>query len=113
VASVLLCPLGWTYYYWLPLGPMLALMVAWRQERSAGTAGWGRLLFCVALPGLFWPVQLTSLFQPYPLATLLIGNLNFWTVFAIWLGLALDAWAARSLSPVGRSGPCESLVACP
>jgi hypothetical protein len=53
------------------------------------------------------------LLQPYPLATLVIGNINFWTVFGIWLSLVLDAWDARGVSRVRRGGLQSALALCP
>jgi hypothetical protein len=53
VVAVLLCPLGWTYYYWLPLGPVLALRV-WKRDGAEGRTGlWGHRLFWLVFPGLF------------------------------------------------------------
>lgn len=91
-ASVLLCPLGWTYYFWLPLGPAAALVLAWRRRPATGMTLWGRRLFWIAFVGLFWPIQLTGLFQPAPLPTLLIASAFFWTLLGLWLGLLLDGW---------------------
>jgi hypothetical protein len=97
-ASVMLCPLGWAYYFWLPLGPTLVLITAWM--RKGAPVGWreiwSRRLFWVAVAGLFCPIQILRLGQPFPLATVLIGNLYFWTILGIWLGLLLDSWAART-----------------
>ncbi|HZT82978.1 MAG TPA: glycosyltransferase family 87 protein, partial [Gemmataceae bacterium] len=71
VASVLLCPLGWTYYFWLPLGPMAAVLLEWRRQRQApAPAPWHRRLVWLALLGVFWPVQLVAVLQPFWLSTL-------------------------------------------
>ncbi len=43
---------------------------------------------------MFWPVQLVAVLQPFWLSTLVIGNLYFWTVLGVWLGLLLDRPAA-------------------
>jgi hypothetical protein len=97
-ASVMLCPLGWAYYFWLPLGPTLALVLAWK--RSGAPVGqraiWSRRLFWIGFAGLFCPIQLLEIGQPFPVATVLFANLYFWTILGIWLGLLLDSWAART-----------------
>lgn len=91
VASILLCPLGWAYYFWLPLGPVIAVMHEWRRgsvpvERRQR---WGRAVFWIAVAGLFWPVQFNTLGQQSALATVVFANLYFWTAFGIWLGLMM------------------------
>jgi alpha-1,2-mannosyltransferase len=97
-ASVMLCPLGWAYYFWLPLGPTVALMAAWKRQGApvGWPAVWSRRLFWIGFAGLFCPIQLLGLGQPFPLATVLIANMYFWTILGIWLGLLLDAWAANT-----------------
>jgi hypothetical protein len=97
-ASVMLCPLGWAYYFWLPLGPTLALVTAWRRQGTpmGWRAIWSRRLFWIAFAGLFIPIQFLHVGQPLPLATVLIANLYFWATLGIWLGLLLDSWAVST-----------------
>jgi hypothetical protein len=95
--SIMLCPLGWAYYFWLPLGPVTALVLDWKR-RSVGESArksHGRPIFWIAFVGLFWPIQLNSLGQYSAVATVLIANLYFWSILGIWLGLLLDGWASR------------------
>jgi hypothetical protein len=106
VASVMLCPLGWAYYFWLAVGPVPAVMLSWRRTADCpARVCHGRRIFWLGFVGLFWPVQFNLLFQPASWATVLIANVYFWTVLAIWTGLLLhvrfgttaDAPASSSL----------------
>jgi hypothetical protein len=101
VASILLSPLGWAYYFWLPLGPILAVVLAWRREGLDGAVGGrvGRCIFWIGLAGLFWPLQLFKLGQCSPWATVLVANVYFWTLLGLWLGLLLRYGTARDPRP--------------
>jgi hypothetical protein len=89
VASLLLSPLGWSYYLCLPLGPTAAVAVSWL--RSAGASSrWSRGLFLAAACGLVLPFPVLRLFQPSALATVLLGNLYSYCLLAIWTALFLD-----------------------
>jgi hypothetical protein len=93
-AALLISPLGWTYYWWLALGPMVALVAAWHPlaaaTRLAGAARQRRALLLVALPGLFWPLPATVTFQPNPWATMMTGSAYFWATLALWAALIAD-----------------------
>jgi len=97
LAALLISPLGWTYYWWLALGPMVAVVATWwrrdaRPERSpASNAGrWRRALLLVAVPGLIWPLPATVAFQPSAWATVLPGSAYFWATLALWAALIAD-----------------------
>jgi hypothetical protein len=97
LAALLVSPLGWTYYWWLALGPMVAVVATWwkrdaRGERSPGSrAGrWRRALLLVAVPGLIWPLPATIAFQPSAWATVLPGSAYFWATLALWVALIAD-----------------------
>jgi hypothetical protein len=112
LASILLCPLGWTYYLWLAGPPLLAVVLrGWPLGLDAGTTRrrWSRVLLAVMAVAFLWPPVLTRLFQPEwagpqadpsvpllgdgtplqpaALATLTIGNVFFWGLLAAWGGL--------------------------
>jgi hypothetical protein len=101
VASILVSPLGWAYYFWLPLGPVLAVVLAWRREGLDGAVGSrvGRCIFWAGLAGLFWPLQLFKLGQSSPWATVLVANVYFWTLLGLWFGLLLMYGTARDPRP--------------
>jgi hypothetical protein len=98
VASILLCPLGWTYYFWLPLGPVAAVVLSWYREAPESSATtsrrhmWARRLWWLSLPGLFWPVHCTEFFQPNELATVVIANIFFWSTLGVWAALLLTRY---------------------
>jgi hypothetical protein len=94
-AALLVSPLGWSYYYWLLAGPLVAIGVGpgWRQ-----LSGGARTLMCVSVPGLLCPSAMLDGGQPSAVATLTIGSLYVWSLAAIW-GAALLARPAASVNP--------------
>jgi hypothetical protein len=95
VASLLLSPLGWTYYFWLPVGPLVVFLA--RERRSAVRCSpWTRKLLKFALIGLLYPLWCITFFQPLCLGTLLISSVYFWGLLLVWLALSIDS--ARLLS---------------
>jgi len=97
LAALLISPLGWTYYWWLALGPMIVVVAAWSRwnveaDRSTiSSAGrWRWALLLVAVPGLIWPLPATVWFQPSPWATVLTGSAYFWATLALWAALIVD-----------------------
>lgn len=97
LAALLVSPLGWTYYWWLALGPMVAVVASWwgrdaSRERSSAssTRRWRQGLFLVAVPGLIWPLPATIAFQPSAWATVLAGSAYFWATLALWASLIAD-----------------------
>lgn len=112
LAALLVSPLGWTYYWWLALGPMVAVVATWwrrdaRGERSPGSSAgrWRRALFLVAVPGLIWPLPATIAFQPSAWATVLPGSAYFWATLALWAALIAD-WRVAG----GRLGAVAGLL---
>jgi alpha-1,2-mannosyltransferase len=90
VASLLLSPLGWTYYFWLPLGPLVLLFAEARGRSESWCSPWTRRLLKTSLVGLMYPLWCISFFQPSPVGTLLISSLYFWGLLLVWLALLLD-----------------------
>jgi hypothetical protein len=102
LAALLLSPLGWTYYLWLPLGPLISLLHKWwlRPRISANPfsffpLSWKQRLLLAAVPGLVWPVTELSRFQPHAWATMSVGSIYFWSTFFLWAALIADWWATR------------------
>jgi hypothetical protein len=88
VASLLISPLGWVYYAWLPLGPVLALFRTF--------SGWARPSFVAAAVGFMCPLPITLAFQPSGLATLSAGSVYCWAMLALWGAVVADAWRRPS-----------------
>jgi hypothetical protein len=101
VAALLISPLGWIYYLWFALGPVVALGLEWQEERSPGqprsrerAACWRGGLLAAAAPALVWPHFGTFFFQPHPWATVLFGSAYFWGAAALWGALVTDCLTA-------------------
>jgi hypothetical protein len=96
-AALLISPLGWTYYFWLPGGPLVACVHGWWGLGVSGNPRedislllWRKRLLLFALPGLVWPFVATSVFQPHGWATVSIGSIYFWTILCLWGSLIVD-----------------------
>ena len=103
VSALLFSPLGWTYYFWLPLGPIASVAAGWWRNRPGptgeereGRSRWCRRLMFASAPGLFFPISLTTWGQPLPLATLLVGSIFFWSLLLVWVALILDGLPNRN-----------------
>jgi hypothetical protein len=79
LGALLISPLGWVYYWWLPLPPLAALIAQHRMP-----------LLLWAVPWLFVPLVVVVSMQPHWLATLTIGSAYFWGTFLAWLSVALN-----------------------
>ena len=98
VGAQLVSPLGWIYYFWLPVGPAAALVANWleqRRERSASRSEpplvrWRNLLLWTSLPCLMWPLGLVTARQPSALATATLGSVYFWGTVLFWAGVLVD-----------------------
>ncbi len=108
LGALLVSPLGWLYYLWLPLGPLLLLAARRWRERAASSGGetgpaarWRTGLALAALPGLFVPVPAATVFQPAAWATLFPGSAYFLATLFLWGALLAD-WRARSAESPAR-----------
>jgi hypothetical protein len=89
VASLLLSPLGWAYYFCLPLGPIAGVVQKWWRSEAGSTRA-SRVLLLAAACGLVCPLSLCRLFQPSVTATVVLGNLYSYCLLAVWTALLLD-----------------------
>jgi len=112
VSALLLSPLGWTYYFWLPAVPIAPLVRGWWIQRSTSVGkdspppcslSWN--LFLAAAPGLFTPITLALAGQPSALATVVIGGISFWSLLLVWLALIVDGLDLRSIA--ATAGSCS------
>jgi glycosyl transferase family 87 len=111
LAALLISPLGWTYYWWFALGPMVAVVASWwgqdsRPERQPASIAerWRRALLLAAVPGLIWPLPATIAFQPSAWATAFPGSAYFWATLALWAALIAD-WRAAGGRVGAATGP--------
>ena len=85
ILALLVSPLGWIYYLWLPAGPLLALFWFTRRPLGAGT----RTLLLVSAPGLVWPLYPFIWFREAPWAAVSIAGIYFWTALGLWSAVVL------------------------
>jgi hypothetical protein len=90
--ALLLSPLGWTYYFWLPLGPLAVMAADWWGRRGEGSTFWSRRLVQAAIPGLVFPLLVMSLCQHSRIGTVLFCSVFFWALLLVWLALVLDGF---------------------
>jgi hypothetical protein len=111
VSALLLSPLGWIYYFWLPVGPIAALArVRWIERsrpvgdgcRASGSPS--GYLFLASMIGMVVPAFVSSVFQPSALATILIASIHFWSLVLLWLALILDGLDLRAAGAWIRAG---------
>lgn len=91
LASLLVSPLGWIYYAWLPAGPAAALVLARRVE----TPPVARRFVLLALPGLVCPLVFTIASGSSGWAGLTIGSIYFWSILSLWFAWLADARSSR------------------
>lgn len=86
LGALLISPLGWVYYLWLPVGPLAALLMT----HPAVATGWRRIVSAVAVTGLFMPVDTAFLFEPRAWVSVSVGSPYFWGTLALWLTVLLS-----------------------
>lgn len=93
LASLLISPLGWSYYLWIAVWPVAA---------SIGHAGpWGsrRPADFLLVPGLacwLWYGKMTEWGQPSPLATVTFASMYFWALLSLWLWCSIPRAEAHA-----------------
>ncbi len=96
LAALLISPLGWIYYLWLPLGPALARFLSPGDRSESPPVRW---LLWLALPGLVWPLSMIFVGQPSGVATVTVGSIYFWSTLFLWLAALADALPAFGAKP--------------
>lgn len=107
LAALLISPLGWTYYFWLPVAPIVAVAIDRVRNRGEFSDRFERasaILFFAALPGLGAPtLPRLEGFAPRFLSYL-IHNTYFFSLFLIWMSVIVDsAGAIRRRRSFNRS----------
>jgi hypothetical protein len=83
LAALLVSPLGWVYYWWLPVGPMAALL---RRPPAA---------FWIAAPLMAAPLFVVTAGQPNGWMTVTVGSAYFWATLLAWAAVCIRPPAAR------------------
>jgi len=101
LGALLVSPLGWVYYLWLPVGPMAALAVTWFRDWRPAARLRTTLLACAA-PALVCPLILITAWQPAGWLTPILGSAYFWATLLMWSALvAKDTGAGRTVAVGG------------
>ena len=96
-AMLLLSPLGWVYYFWFLLPPLLALLI-----RGDGLSGRARRLVWIGLAATFVPNPVPWLSFMTGAMTSTLGSIYAWGLLLLWLG------AIRSPTPTPETAPLAS-----
>ena len=76
LGALLVSPLGWVYYWWLPLGPAIAVLAASRP-----------VLFWLAVPWMLMPLGVVVSGLPDGWRTVTLGSSYFWATLLVWLSM--------------------------
>jgi len=115
LTALLVSPLGWVYYLWLPLPPLFVLLgarirphVGPRRAVADADDGRPRVLIALALPGLVCPLHAVTLAQPSAFATLTLGSAYFWATAALWGAVLVSEERAPGAGGAGSEAPGSS-----
>ncbi len=96
IGAILISPLGWLYYFWLPAGPAIAYFqervrvggsIQNRERKFGSLARW---LFLASLVGFFYPcLTIRPSREPSGLM-LLPATIHFIALVCCWLSLVVD-----------------------
>ena len=102
VASLLFSPLGWVYYAWFLIPPLVAICGQGLFHRQ-------RAWLIPALVAGLWPVPLTVIGQPSALATITLGSIYFWGFLSLWTAVLRDSPrpAVGALPAAAAGGLCS------
>lgn len=96
IGAQLISPLGWLYYHWFCIGPVIALIAFWHKKHDEnyffknGLFGVRNIFLIFSFLGFLVPFNSLAYFQPSLLATITLGSTYFWATLALWLALCID-----------------------
>ena len=85
IACLLASPLGWLYYWWLAIPPMIACWVWIRRAFWLSLAGW-------VIP-MYWAAPAVFLGSVWTAIT--VGSLYTWTLLVLWIATLRSATATQ------------------
>ena len=106
LTALLISPLGWVYYLWLPLGPVAALC---QSSRTRPSPLRDRFVL-LATPGLIVPYAVTIVWSTSPWIGLTLGSIYVWTLLLLWLAMVAD-WRAAYRRSAAVASPMASVSA--
>src|SRR5262245_31548631 len=92
IAAQLISPVGWVYYMWLAVVPVIAVGLGEERiglPRSAAA----RSLLVIPIAGLFSPITAPYYFEPSVWATVTLGSVYFWGTLTLWGYLIINGIA--------------------
>jgi len=99
VSAIIISPLGWTYYLFLLLGPLTALIWQYYQrfqlntpQQISGRQYLQTFLLLGSIPGFLMPLVFISQLDSSPLGSLTIGSAYFWSTLMLWGFLVINWW---------------------
>jgi alpha-1,2-mannosyltransferase len=105
LTALLASPLGWIYYLWLAVGPLVALWMSGSLSRWPIPAA----IASLAIPGLLFPIELTLVAQRHSWGGFTIGSVYTWTVLCLWVSLLVK----RDVLPLNGLGDNERRLPWP
>jgi hypothetical protein len=93
LASLLMSPVGWIYYVWLALPPLVVVVA--RADPCARKRPRDLVLLFGVL-GLLWRGSMTVWGQPHAWATVVSGCMYFWALLALWGWTVSEATASSA-----------------
>ena len=92
LASLVMSPLGWSYYLWLALWPVAAVIAHAQPWRRVARRD---LLLVAGLAGWLWWGKMTLWGQPHPAATILFSSMYGWALLALWGWVGMEIACGR------------------
>jgi len=96
-SAILISPLGWTYYLFLMLGPLSALISQWYNQfrltvsqQSSTLQRIQALLLLGSIPGFLVPLYSMPNLYSTALGTITIGSAYFWSTLMLWAFLVVN-----------------------
>jgi hypothetical protein len=97
LAILIFSPLGWVYYAWFLVPPLIAVGAGGFFQRQ-------RTVLVPAYAAAFWPLPLTLIGQPSALATATAGSIYFWGFLSLWVAVLRDS-PGQALQTQPTHGP--------
>lgn len=108
LGAQLISPLGWVYYLWFAVGPLLAIWIG--AEHTPGLKIRTAVLaaFCLAIPGLLWQLPMFSAVVHEWWQPLTFRSIYTWTTLWLWVAVVVDAVRVTSRVSLARDSPSGS-----
>jgi Glycosyltransferase family 87 len=92
LTCLLASPLGWIYYWWMLIGPLVS---CYPRHITIRRAAWMSLPGWLIPPAFLWP-------WPSVMFALTIGSIYFWSLLALWIGTVQSSLAPIKIEQAAR-----------